>query len=90
MNPHPKPRPKTDPNDLNPFTITEKVKRARPASERKKKDGGKIKLSINIPPYLYELIREEAIVNNRSMQREAILWLEAAADHFEEKKECKK
>jgi hypothetical protein len=77
-------RCRANPNDLGKFTISPKYVAPRPASEKRTKKGGKIRMYLTVPPYLYEIIRKEAFSQNITLNRMAVILLEAAAAGFPE------
>ena len=79
-------RQKGDPNAINGYTLKKNYRPPKPASQKKTNRGGKIHCCLDVPPYLYEQMRLEALNRNISMQRLGLEWLEAAAGYFEEKK----
>lgn len=79
-------RQKGSPNAIHSYTIGKNYRPPRPSSQRKTNSGGKIHFTIDVPPYLFDQMRSEAIERRISMSRLGLEWLEAAADYFEEKK----
>ncbi len=58
-----------DPNILHHFSLGGGYRYPKRAEFRKKHTGGKISISVNLPPELYNQILDEALSSKKSFQR---------------------
>lgn len=72
-------RKKDDPNIVHPYTVRPSHVYPKPSSERKVNKGGKMHITVEIPPELYDQILEEAKARRISFCRQAVEYISAGA-----------
>ncbi len=72
-------RNKSDPDVINKYTLSDRSRYPLPADQRKRSRGGKVHMSLTVPPYLYERLRLEALRCRRTLTAVAIECLEAGS-----------
>lgn len=72
-------RRKGDPNVVHPFT-RKAAQVLKTATERRCRKGGKISITVGLPPEFYEQLRQEAVARNTSMSRVVLEVLSAGWD----------
>lgn len=74
-------RPTGSPNNLNRYTVRQ-PRTLKTAAEKPKHKGGKIKVDVYMPPYLYDQVRKEALDTGQAFRRTLVTMIEAAAADF--------